>query len=47
MAVGDRAHLVEHRAREVQVEQRVDEQRRAARGDEPGVAPAPAPSGCR
>jgi hypothetical protein len=41
VAVGDRPHRVEHRARQVEVEQRVDEQRRAAGGDQPRVAPAP------
>jgi hypothetical protein len=35
------AHRIEHRAREVEVEESVDEQRRVAVGDEAGVAPAP------
>jgi len=42
VALGDRPHRVEHAPREPQVEQRVDEHRRAVAGDEAGVAPAPA-----
>ncbi len=34
-------HRLQHRLREAEVEQRVDEQRRPVTDDEPGVAPAP------
>ena len=42
VAIGDRLDRVEQLSRALQVEQRVDEQRRALAGDQPGVAPAPA-----
>jgi hypothetical protein len=40
----DRLHLLEHLAGEVEVEQRVDEQRVAVADDQPGVAVAPLPA---
>ena len=45
MALDDRCHRREHLARQMQVVERVDEQRRAVGGDQPGVAPAPAAVG--
>ena len=44
-ALGDAAHRVEHVPGELEVEERVDEQRRAVGRDQPRVAPAPAAVG--
>jgi hypothetical protein len=45
VAVRDAAHRVEHRARELEVEEGVDEERPAVAGHEAGVAPAARPVG--
>ena len=44
-AAGQPAHRVEHRGRQVQVEQRVDQQRFALTHDQAGIGPPPAPVG--